>query len=462
MMINKLKVRWYLICRLFSELAYIIRVWILYIFCKYLRRSKRPKAYFYQEFKSNDRYHKFIKNDEYSVIKKHYLYWDTNERWFRFVKRPYRFFQPFSDRSRNYHFRSNCSLVSCIGNRDKDRLTVTNISEKVYYEGITFEKVDFKNVTLNEVAFHNCIFESCDFSGIKTAPAFGTVTKELFSACEFNRTNFEDVEFNNTVFSMCKLQNVTFKNIKFDGCIFHKVRFLYVKFDGNISMSDTFIFSPYRKFKIFLGMPGTNVVMDPRCKITKTEEYIDSIENIEEYFDIGRKLLKTTDFNDTKNTYQIFEWLYGENGLPWETDMDANPFYQKKYAETRSYYRRIDRIKGYIAELIIGYGEKPFNSLIAIVLTIFVYGIAYMFSGYTIGEKIYKLSLDGLSCFKWKTILGYFSKSLYFSFITLVTVGTGDINPHGTVSQLLMGSELFCGAILMTLFVSLLFRKMTK
>ncbi len=458
---HNLKVFLYLTCRLFRETTYILRVWGVYFYCKFFRRSKRVKSFFYRDFKSSDRYFKIIKNDDYSVIKNHYIYWDDN-RWFRFVQRPYHFFQPFSDKRKNYHFRPNCSLVSCVVNRNVDRLIVTNVSEKVYYEGITFEKVDFQNITLSEVAFHNCIFESCDFFGVKTKPAFETVTKELFSACEFNRTNFENAEFYNTVFSMCKFQNVTFKNIKFNDCIFHKGRFLAVIFGGNITMCNTHIFSPYRKFNISLEMPDAKVVLDPRCIITKTEDYIDSIENIEEFFDGRRNLLKTIDYKETKNTYQIFEWLYNENGLPWESDMYVNPYYQKKYAETRSYDRRIQRIQGYIAEKIIGYGEKPLNSLVTIALTIVLYGIAYMFSGYCIEGEIFKLSLLGISDFEWGTIFECFSKSLYFSFITLVTVGLGDISPYGIFSQVLMGSELFMGAILMTLFVSLLFRKMTK
>ena len=62
-------------------------------------------------------------------------------------------------------------------------------------------------------------------------------------------------------------------------------------------------------------------------------------------------------------------------------------------------------------------------------------------------------SFNGLEALRWQE---NFSKIAYFSFVTLTTLGFGDISPSNSVSQFFVYSEAIVGVFYMAVIVSAL------
>lgn len=91
-----------------------------------------------------------------------------------------------------------------------------------------------------------------------------------------------------------------------------------------------------------------------------------------------------------------------------------------------------------------GYGTRPLTILLAAIAAIFAFGIAYY----------YTMELPH--------VLPPFFESVYFSAITFLTIGYGEITPTTVLPAILSGIEGFCGLFLMSYFTVAVARKILR
>lgn len=233
--------------------------------------------------------------------------------------------------------------------------------------------------------------------------------------------------------------------------------FSNVIFDGSVALNNTSIFSPSKYFDIsFIGSVD-NINVDTKCAVTAFSYFDKTNLTIEEWFKY--KIFMSLSYCGVANTLFTLEQIWTANHIREEHDNYANFYYQRKKAETRS-LTKVSKLTGYLSEFIIGYGEKPFRSLITMALIIFVFSFIYLFTGFTLSNECLEINYSLSDIFN-VSLYDYW-ESLYYSFITMITVGQGSAAPSTQLSQIAMSLELLLGAILMSLFTGTLFRKYTK
>lgn len=82
-----------------------------------------------------------------------------------------------------------------------------------------------------------------------------------------------------------------------------------------------------------------------------------------------------------------------------------------------------------------GFGERPGRSLLASVAVVLVCAITFYYGG------------DSVT-------FGKFADSLYFSMVTFVTLGYGDISQKVAIYKIFSAAEAFLGMVLMGLFLA--------
>lgn len=96
--------------------------------------------------------------------------------------------------------------------------------------------------------------------------------------------------------------------------------------------------------------------------------------------------------------------------------------------------------------------EVDENMIIGSVVLFLLLGLIWTML-YLLILYIFPDSFNGLEALRWQE---NFSKIAYFSFVTLTTLGFGDISPSNTVSQFFVYSEAIVGVFYMAVIVSAL------
>lgn len=256
---------------------------------------------------------------------------------------------------------------------------------------------------------------------------------------------------------MGNFNNVTFKNSALCNSIFHRISFCHVIFDGTVTLNNTSIYSPSKCFDISFSSSVDNINVDAKCTVTAFS-YFDKINlTIEEWFKY--KIFLSYRHQEVANTFFMIDQIWCENHIRDALNNHANLYFQRKKAETRS-LTKFSKLTGYLSEYIIGYGEKPFLALVSMAVIIFLFSFVYLFTGFTPSSECTEIHYSLINLFDIS--LSDYWESLYYSFITLITVGQGTATPSTQLSQFAMCLELLIGAILMSLFTGTLFRKYTK
>lgn len=391
-------------------------------FIDFIKRKKENTHYLYQEFLNDEICTKIIFGNEINTKKEN--------------------LHKFSSGKLSKHIR------------------IINVPENIYYRGISFSNIIFDGINLNHICFHNCTFYSCEFKNVTTHNPNKYSNSKLnisgFNFCDFNSCKFSDCNFNHTLWSIGKFSNILFENTKFYNSMFHRNSFSNVQFKGNCMLYDTCIIRPSGQFDIKFYNENGMIKMTPNSYISNFD-YKDKI-NIMDYeiYSIHKK----SHYKNVASTYFALEKLCDNNCL---TPQYINYYYQRKKAETRS-KKILKSIPSYLNELIIGYGEYPFNSLISMMIIILIFSFVYLFTGFTNIDNyniMYDFDITHIF-FISKLDIGNWLHSLYLSFFTLITVGQGSAHPTTPLSQIASSIELLLGAVLVTLFTATLFRKYTK
>ena len=434
------------------ELIYILNVWLYYLYFRYLHKHNEPKHYFFESFKDNDNYTQICFNQTYKFQTEHYAFF--HKRLFEFVKIPYRYFQLFSDKNQNKQIGNN--------NRFNPPIKVINIAPYTYYEGIEFNNFFFDSFEIDNLCFHNCTFRNCKFSNITSKKfRWATELKQGFSSCDFFKCTFENCNFKNLFFSIGNIDLTTFSDVSFFNCLFQRMSFRDVIFTGNTTFNNTNILYPSKSFDLSFMGSIDNIHVDAQCHVTAFSYYDRANFTFEKW--MQHKKLNLSNFNKIADTYFTLDQIWTANHIREEDKSYVNFYYQRKKAETRN-KKTLAKIIGYLSEWIIGYGEKPYNALLSMIVIIIFFSFIYMFTGFLpeVGNVEIKYNIKQVFNTPCETLLSNFFQSLYYSFFTMISVGKGNAGPFSPASQIAMAIELLLGAIMMTLFTSTLFRKYTK
>ncbi len=110
-------------------------------------------------------------------------------------------------------------------------------------------------------------------------------------------------------------------------------------------------------------------------------------------------------------------------------------------------------LKWIVLGLISGYGTKPFNAIISMIVTWFGFGAFYFWRMEYCEE-----------CFKGPSIheMSNLGKAAFHSAITFLTIGYGDIYPSSQALRIASGLEGFLGLFLMAVFTVSFMRKVLR
>lgn len=424
--------------------------WLHYFKIRYLHKHNEPRKYLFENIKANDEYKKICYNQE-NIKKQNNI--SFREKINNIV---YSYFQIFPDKSNNKKM-GDIHLFF-----PKEHNVVNKFTPFVFYEGIQFNNFTFDEVDLNHIWFYNCTFVNCTFIKMKTyGNAFTIGFPQGFSACDFIRCTFKDCELKNVIFEVGNMESIEFHEVEMINCMFNRMSFSKVAFSGNINFNNTHIFSPSKSFELIFKESIEQIKVNARCYVTEFNYYDVVNFELEEWIRYRKNRKKH--YNQIYETYYILEQIWQYNCIKREKNKCANFYYQRKKAETRKEKNIIKKILGYLSEWILGYGEKPFNTILAMLIFVVMFGIIYMYTGFVPANGKYIIDYDfALKINVSITTIGQdFIQSLYFSFFTLITVGQGTAYPNTGLSQIFMCLELLIGAIMITLFTGAIFRKIT-
>ena len=155
-----------------------------------------------------------------------------------------------------------------------------------------------------------------------------------------------------------------------------------------------------------------------------------------------------------------------------------NNYLAKKYNTKYNLKNPIKKIKGYVFEILLGYGEKPIRMLISCICLIIIFSFIYMFIGLRFTEyssesdtlsKIINYDFNFPYYFRnilnpiyYKYVFRDYISFLYFSIVTFTTVGYGDITPINWLSRLISGIEMISGVTFIGGWVAAMFNKLLR
>lgn len=275
------------------------------------------------------------------------------------------------------------------------------------------------NATHFFTRFYNCKFIDCQFH-------YSSFLGCQFENCEFVRCDF---------IQGCRFTNCDFENSSFNQLFTSNQTFMDCRFSSSVAIS-----SPREK---------------PNDEFWKVS--------------FEKTLLK--DF------YISLRDAYQTGGAH---DEEWNYYYLAKQADTRYNSRNLsDKIsKLFFQEYLMGYGEKPFRSLLVSLGVVLLFSVLSMYSGFSVtyndasGNIIPRIvdydinfsyffrNIANLSFhMRW---LADFMSSFYFNILTFTSLGTSEIAPINVLGRIYLISELILGVILVAAWLTTLFRKLIR
>ncbi|MFR1709984.1 MAG: ion channel [Clostridium sp.] len=325
--------------------------------------------------------------------------------------------------------------------------------EDVVYNNCEFKNIDFKNSNFSNVVFINCRFINCRF-------IHGRISLRNF--LEFNKCILDNMLINSCDFSSlyirnCILYKVDFKDTFMKGCNFIKDSYDEVRFIDDCNLMDCIIkdvegamdikfineksytklnYGSYiGKFNYKSMKKNHNCITENKyCNCADKANYL----NISfSYMDFGEQFLR----NHIGGRY-------------------GRCFYQSKLAFHKTLQGR-KKFYSYVANIVCGYGEKPYRSFMLSLIIILIFAFLYMITGINCASGTIGLRELGDN-FSIRILIENMIYCIHFSLVTFSTVGYGDLLPYNMAGVILTSIEILLGVIMVGIWTSTLVRKMTR
>ena len=317
---------------------------------------------------------------------------------------------------------------------------------------VCFYYSDFSMCGFNNISFHNCVFVGCNFLECYTLGLQTVFTNCSFTSRIPGKKSIDDMP---SMFTRCEF-SAKFIDCDLSQTVLDKCNFYFSHF-GYVNMYDT----------IFLDCSIDTTKLSG-CDLRSTKiinpKFIEFyIEDIDKRSKVNRNtFISTINYNKSEirevkyaaDVYSAFSELFESNKL---MDLSGEYFYLNKVTEHRI-LKGYAKVKSLIGLITCGYGERPFNSLLASLFLILLCGTLYMFFGVSYNNEIliFHPTLNTLLPPPDKLILWY-----HFSLVTFSTVGYGNVTPIGG-SLVVSAVEMVLGVIMVGIWVSTLVRKMVR
>ena len=307
--------------------------------------------------------------------------------------------------------------------------------------GVVFDKTQFYNVI-----FEDCVFRHCIFDGI----SINYLSFLQFLNCSFFNIIFKSCNMFSLHIKCSKLIKVDFMNTYMKGANFIANSYDEVKLIDNCNLMDSIIIE-------------TNQYMDisfiNEHSYTKLN-YGTYIGNFHYFLNEDKHMVNT----DMKNKYLKVSYSYMDFGEQFLRNHVSGKYGICFYQSRTAFHKTLKgkkKVRSLLANLICGYGEKPYRSIIVTIVMIFMFSLIYMFTGLKtpLGEIGYShLRVE----FTLDNLLITFLYSLYFSVATFSTVGYGDLVPCNIGGIFFSIVEIVLGITMVGIWTSTLVRKMTR
>ncbi len=219
--------------------------------------------------------------------------------------------------------------------------------------------------------------------------------------------------------------------------------------------------------------------LKPELKMDFKREFAPCVRGIK--LENGKKDKK--DLYSIKETFHVLKQAYNKLGRYEEEDLAYVEFKRAeakyKISEVESSSTKIWKLliypfKKLFLDLMGGYGTNPFSIVGAMVLAISLFATLYtLFPNLIIDSDINKIATDPILKSVWHLVSGKLpfidctlvkrlASSLYYSGITFLTIGYGDVKPASLVGRTLAYLEGFCGLFLMSYLTIAFSRKVLR
>ncbi len=405
----------------------------------------------------------------------------------------------------------------CGNNNTKELKYIENL--KAYFTfvdgGMKFQYVNFRGDSLDferaifinkGICFFNSTFESkiINFDNVKSIKS-----NIWFSNSKFNNVNL-DAKLINLIDSDFKIKNSTFKKgsinflfansynseiallsinidetkLDFYGSTLHKVSLsrLTLKSECNLQF-DSLNILEFKNCNIQtdISLDGTveykrlyfdTVINNGKIFIDwNNNNVFNAIENIENYVNENQNLPMRFIYERKLKQYRLLKNNF--NNIGYHEDEDkALVQYMDNYLLSKG--DTFSKFKKHLGHNIGGYGTNPFSIIIWTFFVICIFSILYFISGLANStiNNFYYISIDIEilnNFFKGHILLpsiidsiNRFGNCFYFSGITFLTIGYGDITPHGFLLKTLTVLEGSMGILLMSYLSVSIIRKILR
>lgn len=346
-----------------------------------------------------------------------------------------------------------------------------SLKDFIVVQGIHINYCIFENCNIKNIIFRNCSFSGSKFKNVK----FERVNFEncMFSVPVIERGSHEvdDTYYAPTIFEKC-IFVADFSDCDLENTLFERVNFTLSKFQRTslqYSIMTTCAISStemkdcnLQDFTIYKTDILDISFTDERLTTVNENTFIDYLIKSKRK-DADKKNesgWKANNYDDmclkNSKTIKNFARLFSENEYP---DYEGEYFYRAKKTEFKALHGG-DKIKSVISLLLCGYGERPSFTLGTILISMFIFGFIYMFSGIDAAGDIIKYSFNGNTSVM-EAVCDY-GKCLFFSVTTFSTVGYGNYVPLGTLSMIISGIHMIVGVSLCALWTGCIFHKISR
>lgn len=366
-------------------------------------------------------------------------------------------------------FLNNSYFNKCEFNKCRDLR-----SQEDYLEGEEWNELVNKDVSVD---FSNNIFNRCNFgfNSVQSLIFGNTFNFTDFKMCkfshtafyynEFNECNFENVSFENSgnkiisggVYDVlfCNKQiKCSLKNVDYSKAILLNQTFEANNYDNNTEFSLKY-YDDFKKIQTNLNEEELNFM-------NQGFEDMDEKEYIRIYMNLYHNLFK--EYKSTVMTKEAYEFYYIYKCL--EKDLNL-----QLLKECCTKDNIIKWVKDWILYKTCGFGERPSRVLRLSLYLILCSSLLYLFLGIDNNKQpilyigVYH-NLDTIFPQGYNlinvTVNGFISDyvtCVYFSIITLATIGYGDYIPLTFGSRVLVCFQAITSMILVALFMGTMIRK---
>jgi len=378
----------------------------------------------------------------------------------------------------------------------------TKIS-RIVFDECQFEKIDLQNVTFDNCEFRKCKFDcvmiqdgcfmDCELS---TCKFIDTTLDVKFEKCilittQFIHCNamddvysyekvmknegsllglekgprsirknisFMDVEFFMIDFNDVDLQFSIFKGCQIDGIEFYNnTNLIGARFE---KVKETFIVLFQCKKRLMF--PEYTLVLNQYPVIFNEQTYFPTYKE-------AKQLAKKSDKRKLIGLVNSYDAIYSScRNNNFDINMAGDYYYTYKALLGRT-FTGVQKLKSIFYKSINGYGEKWKRgmvwSLILIVASAFLYlsGLqvndTFVSDGYIIQ---YQIDFKSMGTFDFIKFVKDFASCLYFSIMTFTTVGYGNMQAIGIISNIISSVQMLVGVFLMTITTGTLLRRIIR